>query len=247
MSNKAFDTEKKVEVHADDCVSSYRGRYICNLCYKKGKTVPVYIREIDGRKTFVSYAVDEHLEGCQFPIHQSYTNIYEPTFERGTLLDRLSAAPSINIGTSQKRSSTSKSLSHSSRPTLKWLYNVCVSNDKKHEFAPGCTVENSCLKKDTLHYWYDKDKTAYPLLIIGTIKSFDKDAGYIQIAIGKYTVNAVFDDKNMILKFLHECKVQNGKSIESGVYIYGQLSDNKSKNFYQEIKINSRKQLGIER
>ena len=50
MSDKAFDTEKNKEVFAVDCISAKKGRYICHLCYEKGKVVPVFLRKTDGEK-----------------------------------------------------------------------------------------------------------------------------------------------------------------------------------------------------
>ena len=89
MSDKAFDTEKNKEVFAVDCISATKGRYICHLCYKKGKIVPVFLRKTDGEKAFVSFEVGEHLKGCKFPINQSFKNDYSPVFTRDSLLDRL--------------------------------------------------------------------------------------------------------------------------------------------------------------
>lgn len=243
MSDKAFDTEKNKEVFAVDCISAKKGRYICHLCYEKGKVVPVFLRKTDGEKAFVSFEVGEHLKGCKFPINQSFKNDYSPDFTRGSLLDRLLKPESNRKVDVQSHSNNRKTeLMHSTRPTLKWLYNICIANDNSHEFAEGCTVENSCLKQDTLKYWYNKDKTQYPLLIIGTIKIFNQNNLSLRIAIGNYHIIVSFSEDKNFSKFIVDCKKRNGKTVGTEIYLYGQLTDTEK---LQTVTIISNKQIEI--
>ena len=243
MSNKAYDTKKDEEVYAADCISAEKGRYICPFCFDKGKAVPVYLRKTDGEKTFVSYEVCDHIKGCNFPTAQEYKNAYSPVFDRYTLLDRIEM-PSKDKKSEKSHQiiSSNNKLHHSKRPTLKWLYNVCIANDNSHTFAEGCTVENSCLKQGTLKYWYNKDKTQYPLLIIGQIKGFYKGNHSLLLSIGNYKINVIFENDNRFCKFISECFKHNGQTVGTAIYLYGQLSNSEK---LQTVTIISCKQIDI--
>ncbi|MEE3402704.1 MAG: hypothetical protein VZR73_01310 [Acutalibacteraceae bacterium] len=243
MSKEAFDTKEQKPVEAADCIPAYKGRYVCQYCHDNGVDVPVYVRTTDGEKTFVSYDIHQHIRGCRFPIYQEYKNVYSPDFSRDSLLVRLQELIQEKKQTNTASNhSSGTGLKHSKRPTLKWLYHVCITNDNSHEFAEGCTVENSCLKQGTLGYWYGKDKTQYPLLIIGMIKKYNTDNLTLVIAIGKYKINAVFEQKTVFLKFIAECKMSNGKTKDTPVYLYGCLKNTDS---LQTVSIVSRKQIDI--
>lgn len=247
MSNKALDTKTNKEVYADNCHHSYRGRYVCIFCKKRGRTVPVFVREKDESKTFVSYSKNDHLDGCTFSIEQEYSNAFSPVFTRESLFQRLLNIPHIN--TTESKNSSVQSLSHGKRPTLKWLYNICVTNQNNYEFAPGCTVENTCLKKETLGYWYDKDKTEYPLLIIGSICYYDFDNLLIRLSIGNYKINISFFDKETVENFSRKCYEINGQTVGTNIYLFGKLEDSTRvmKNKLQTVNIYSPKQIKIKR
>ena len=247
MSNKAFDNEVNKEVYADNCNHSYKGRYVCIFCKNNDRTVPLFVREKDEKKTFVSYSKDDHLFGCTFPIEQEYSNAYSPIFTRESLFQRLLNKPHTN--NTESKSSSVQLLSRGKRPTLKWLYNVCITNQNTYEFAPGCTVENSCLKKETLGYWYNKDKTEYPLLIIGSICYYDFDKLLIILSIGIYKINILFSDRATIENFSRECYEVNGQTVGTTIYLFGQLEDSvyAKENKFQIVNIYSKKQIKIKR
>lgn len=243
MSNKAYDTESNKEVYAADCIAAEKGRYICPFCHDKGKYVPVYLRKTDGEKAFVSYEASDHIHGCKFPIIHNYINEYSPVFNRYTLLDRIELPASEKKSEkASHRKSVDTNFTHSKRPTLKWLYNICIANSNFHEFAEGCTVENSCLKQDTLKYWYDKDKTQYPLLIIGIIKRFDQSNQTLLISIGNYHVIAKFSKDIIFSNFIKDCKKCNNKTVGTMIFLYGQLANAEK---IQTVTIVSSKQIEI--
>ncbi len=247
MSNSAWDTKRNKKVYANECEHSYKGRYTCINCKKNGRTVPVFLREKDKKKTFVSYRKNDHLDGCTFSIEQEYSNAYTPFFTRENLFHNLLNAQYTN--SKESNNSGVQLLSHGKKPTLKWLYNVCITNQNEYEFAPGCTVENSCLKKETLGYWYDKDKTSYPLLIIGSICYYNFDKLLIRLSIGNYKINISFSDKETVEDFSRKCYEINGQTVGTNIYLFGKLENSirVMENKFQTVNIYSPKQIKIKR
>lgn len=239
----AFDLDTNETIIASNAIKKEKGKYVCPFCHNNGNDVPVYLRKTNGEKTFVSYEVRDHIQGCNFPTSQEYQNAYSPVFDRYILLDRIEMpASEKKLENSSHGNVSNSKLHHSKRPTLKWLYNVCIANDNSYEFAEKCTVENSSLKQSTLRYWYEKDKTLYPLLIIGTIKTFNRNTLNLKLAIGNYHILVIFSKDTVFSKFIDDCKKSNGQTVGTTIYLYGQL------NFTEKIHsvtIISSKQIDI--
>lgn len=243
MAIEAYDTEKKMIVSAKDCIPKPKGSYICHRkCKEKGVATPVYLRTTDGENMFVSYKDCPHIPNCNFPIKQTYQNIYNPKFSRESLMDRL--LPPLPNRTRQPNHHTNgNTLEHSERATLKWLYNVCIHNANNYEFAPGCTVENSCIKEDTLEYWLEKDKTQYPLMFIGKIKHYYRELSCLEFVLLEEELRLFFEDHDCFEAFIDECQRKNTQTVGTNIYAFGYITSSSHHSF--QMKITSRKQIGI--
>lgn len=243
MADEAYDIEIGLIVSAENCVSKPKGTYICHLkCKEKGVSTPVYLRTTDGENMFVSYKDCPHVPNCNFPIKQTYRNAFDPKFTRESLMDRLlHTRPKFMY--QPNHHSAGDTLEHSKRATLKWLYNVCIHNDNDFEFAPGCTVESSCVKEGTLDYWRNKDISQYPLLFIGTIKRYDRSSSSLIFNFMTKELELVFEEYDCFNAFIDRCKKKNTRTPGTNIYAFGYIKP--SDNFHFQMNITSHKQIGI--
>ena len=245
MSIKAFDTQTQKDVNANDCTASQavpKGRYICSFCHSYGTDVPVFIRRKDGQNTFVSYNVTDHLNNCDFPTDHKYVNAYSPTFTPDKLFDRLIVSNSTGYTANAVTSNNRTALKHSNKPTLKWLYKVCISNRINFQFSDGYMVQDVCLMPKTLGYWFKKDKTQYPLLIIGKIERYDKAKLTINLSIGKFEIKIHFIEERTMQDFLNDCYTAHGLTVGTEIFLFGKLCCDEG---FFKVEILSRKQIEI--